>query len=82
MRKKISQRDALMYRKRVEELESILERQKSRYSSEWSPGFVNIESLTLSDLSYAKIATARILNHAVVAVCDVGNRVRFYADKL
>lgn len=79
---KISQRQARYFRKRALELEAVIDRQKQRWSGEWAPGWVNIETLTLSDVSFAKIATTRSLGHAVVVIADSEKRIRFYADKL
>jgi hypothetical protein len=81
-RMKISQRQARRDRKRLEEVEAILARQKNRWSSEWVAGWINIETLAVPEISFAKIATARLLGHAVIVTPDSGNSVRFYAVKL
>lgn len=79
----ISQRQAREYRRRMIEAEATLQRQKSRWVSEWTPGWVNIETLFLSDASFARIETARKLGHAVIAVPGGrNNEVMFYAEKL
>jgi hypothetical protein len=82
MTNSISQREARKLRKRVTQLEEILRNQKNRWRSEWGPGWVNIERVTLSDAAYAKIATARLLNHAVIVLPDTANEIRFYAERL
>lgn len=83
MSKKISQRTARMYKKRCEEMERILSRQRNRWASEWAAGWINIETLILEPASFAKVATARLLKHAVVLQCgDDGRTVRLYADQL
>jgi hypothetical protein len=79
---KIGQKQAAFYRKRAMELERVLAYQKNRWAGTFSPGWVNIATLTLADTSYAKIETARLLGHAVLVVPDINNQVRFYADKL
>lgn len=80
--KKIGRRQAMWYRKEAMRLEMVLANQRNRWASEFRPGMVNIETLTLSDASFAKIETARKLGHAVIVIPDSGNRVLFYADKL
>jgi hypothetical protein len=80
---KISQRQARYYRKRTMELESILARQKHRWSLDWAPGWVNIEALILNDSAFAKVDTARKLGHAVVvSPGSKYNEIVFYAEKL
>lgn len=79
---KISQRQASYYRKRCMELEEILSRQRNRWASDWSPGWVHIESLTLADASFAKVTTARLLGHAVVLIPGNGTSVMLYADRI
>jgi hypothetical protein len=79
---KISQREARRLQKRVYELECVLNRQKNRWASDWGAGWVNIESLILTPESFAKVATARLLGHAVVIIPSTDNAVRLYADKL
>lgn len=79
---KISQRQAQRDRKRLDEVEAILKRQKNRWATDWVPGWINIETLTVPDTAFAKIATARLLGHAIVISPDSGNSIRFYADKL
>ena len=81
-RKKISQAMARMYQRNCAEMESILSRQRNRWASDFAPGWINIQSLTIDDASHARIATARLLKHAVVVQVDSGNIIRFYADKL
>jgi len=78
---KISQREARRLRKRVIELEQQFWRMRNRWATDFGPGWVNIETLTLSDASYAKLSTARKLDHAVVVVMGDNNRALFYADR-
>lgn len=79
----ISQRQARLYRKQVLEMKDIFSRQRNRWSSDWSPGWVKIETILLSDTSFAKITTARLLGHAIVIVPQGdSNKVMLYADKL
>jgi hypothetical protein len=82
MNMKISQRQARYYRKRTQDLEGVLARQKQRWATEWSPGWINIESIRLPDASFARIDTARKLGHAVIAVPRDNNEILFYAEKL
>jgi hypothetical protein len=80
---KISQRQARADRKRVVELESILRNQKNRWKTDWTPGWLNIETLSVPEITLAKISTARVLGHAVIAVPDSrDNIIRFYAEPL
>lgn len=76
----ISQREARKLRKRVAELENILQRQKRAFTSEW-PSSVSIARLIPSDVHMACIKTARKLDHAVVVVPD-GNELVFFASVL
>ena len=79
----ISQREARRLQKRVDELESVILRQKNRWSSDWSPGWVSIETLVLTPESYAKVTTARVLGHALILVpSSLGTEVRMYAERL
>lgn len=80
---KISQARARYYKKRMEEMDTILRRQKNRWALEFAPGWVNIEAICLTPESYAKLSTARLLGHAVVVVpANRGTEVRLYADRL
>lgn len=79
---KISQRQAREYRRRMTEAEATLQRQKGRWASDWSPGWVNIETLQVNETEYAAISTARKLEHAIVLVPSTGNQVLVYAEKL
>lgn len=83
VRKPISQKEARRLRKRVQELEKTLADQKSAWRSTWSADWVHLESLTLSTESYAKVMTARKLDHAVIVILgSAGTNVNLYADKL
>ena len=80
---KISQRQARADRKRLIELERILRDQKNRWKMDWMPGWLNIETLSVAKITHAKLATARVLGHAVIAVPDSrDNIIRFYAEPL
>jgi len=79
---KISQREAHRLRRRVIELEDIIRRQKLRWSRDFAPGWVNIESLSVTPVEFGKIHVARTLGHAVIAIPDRDNNVLLYADKL
>jgi hypothetical protein len=80
--RKISQRQAQYYRKQNLELTKTLADQKNRWKSDWDPGWVNIETLSIPDVSFAKITTARLLSHTIIVTSDIGNQLRFYAVKL
>jgi hypothetical protein len=80
--KKISQREAKSLRVRVLELERILEKQKDRWASDWSEGWINIATVRLEPVDHAKIKTARLLHHAVVALPEGTDIIRFYAESL
>ena len=73
---KISQREARALRKRVAELETVLDRQRNAWRAEW-PNGVNIA--TVSHHETAVVAhVARKLGHAVVVTTD-GDVLRFFA---
>jgi hypothetical protein len=81
--KHISQSDARWYKRRAEDAERTLKNQKSRWAEEFSPGWVNIETLCLSSAEFAAVSTARLLGHAVIVVPeDKGTNVRLYAEPL
>ncbi len=83
MRRKISQDDARRFKKRCEELERILAMQKNCWRSEWSYGWVNISNIRLEPSEFAKIATARLLKHAVLVQADSDrSTIKLYADSL
>lgn len=75
----ISQREARRLRKRVQELEELLTRERRTWGAEY-PGGVNIASAAYGkDTTVnAAVMTARKLGHAVVCVADDAS-VRFYA---
>jgi hypothetical protein len=80
--KKIGQRQAARYLRRVRELEHQINRQKNAFASDFGPGWVNIATLTLNDPAYSAIKTARLLGHAVVCVPSGSQTVYLYASKL
>ena len=80
--RKIGQRQAQYYRKQYLELQKLLADQKNRWKSDWVPGWTNIASIRLEPADFAKIATARLLGHAVVVQVQYSDQVNFYADKL
>ena len=82
MRKKISQQQARLLQRRVIELEAVLDGQKNRWREDWSPGWVNIWNLTVSEDTFARVSTARLLGHAVIVVPAGSDTVRFYAERL
>ena len=77
---KISQAKARWYKKRAEEAERTLELQRNHWEGEWSDGWIHIQTLKIDGASFARLATARLLKHAVCV--QVGSdTIRFYADK-
>ena len=72
----ISQREAKRLRKRVAQLESILDAQKRRWNNEW-PGSTVIHRLPTDAVSLAIVATARALSHAVVVTTE-DNKLKFW----
>ena len=82
-RKKISQGEAWSLRHQVKRLLREQERMRNRWSMEWADGWANIDTFVLSDAQFARVATARLLGHAVVVVpSGNSNTVRLYADRL
>jgi hypothetical protein len=79
MAKLISQREARRLRKRVTILEDIIERQRRDYSQDWFGG-VDIGRYEFTTVAIPEIVrTARRLGHAVVAVGDDTDTIRFIA---
>jgi cytidylate kinase len=70
--KRISQRDARGYRKRVAELESRESDRRQRWSSTWPGGCViaSIDIGTWGVSALSAVKTARALQHPVVATVD------------
>lgn len=75
---KISQREARRLRKRVEELETLEERRRQAWKSEY-PGGVFLEGIVVQPWTYAAMKTARKLGHAVVITTNGENTIQFYA---
>lgn len=62
----ISQREAMRFRKRVSELESLIAKQRKKWSAEYVGG-INLGSITMERSFLAgRIEAARLLGHAVV----------------
>lgn len=79
---KISQREARNLRKRVAELEQILDRQRSIWASEWPKG-IHIDNVEVKSEEWHIVNTARKLGHAVVAVPIEGSfKLRMYGCPL
>ena len=79
---KISQREARRLQKRVAALEYTLNKQRQSYASDWGADWVHLESLTLSDASFAKVNTARRLSHAVIVLPQGNSSINLYASRL
>ena len=78
--KKISQTEARKLRRRVAELEGVLDRQRRRWASDY-PGGVEICSARFDSENALPVAvrTARSLGHAVVVIASNEGYVRFQA---
>lgn len=75
----ISQREALRLKKRVEELESVLELQRRKWCATY-PGGTHLGSVTLErHWLVGRIEGARMLNHAVVVTEDSDGKLNFHA---
>ena len=79
MRKRISQREARAFKKRMGELEALEQKRISAWSGDW-PG-LHLGSVILSDAFYHAIKTARRLGHPVIAVHGQDNTIHFYAAR-
>jgi hypothetical protein len=75
--KPISRREARALRKRVAELESILEQQRYRWAEEY-PGGTHIDDVTVDASVWATAHTARLLQHAVVVIPRSNNVLRLF----
>lgn len=64
---KISQREARQLKRRVNELETELNRQRHNWTEEW-PGGVRIDTVDVNESEYHIADTARNLGHAVVVI--------------
>lgn len=76
----ISQREARRLKKRVEELEQIINGQRNRFARSY-PGGTHIGTVTMErDWFLGRIEASRMLGHAVVAtVHDNNGKIEFYA---
>ena len=75
---KISQREARSLRKRVAELETVLDRQRNAWADSW-PGGVNIATFSADREIQTAIRTARSLNHACVVILKGDGDVAVFA---
>ncbi|MBA8886110.1 hypothetical protein FHW12_000301 [Dokdonella fugitiva] len=82
-RKAITQREAHALRKRVRELEDVLEGQRNAWVREWVGGthVASFETAQADD-RFAAIHTARRLGHAVVLVSNSYRVFNAYAIQL
>lgn len=76
--KRISQREARRLRQRVADLERRERRRREVWCGDWFGG-TDVGRVTVSADTYAALHTARRLSHALVAVTDNNNVVRFLA---
>lgn len=78
MAKKITQTEAHALKRRVAELEKVLNNQRNAWVREWPEG-VHLGSLQVSDTLYATLMVARKLKHAVVITLVNRNYIDFHA---
>lgn len=64
---KISQREARRLRKRVADLERADSARRERWTQNY-PGGTNIDTLTVSEVEWFIVRTARMLGHACVVI--------------
>ncbi|KAF1008944.1 MAG: hypothetical protein GAK28_00576 [Luteibacter sp.] len=76
-RRAISQKEARALQQRVHELEVKENNRRKQWVTEYPDG-VHIGSLSVSDVTFARVRTARLLGHAVV-VTEANNEINFYA---
>ncbi len=80
MTNRISQREARALRKRVAELERVIEGERNAYAAQWPCG-VHLGDITWPepDSRASAVYTARRLGHAVVAIHNGDRTIRLYA---
>lgn len=81
---KMSQREARTLKKRVAELEGILDKQRAAWAHEWPEG-VHLDTVSVNSSEWAIIRTARKLGHAVVVIpsaSDNPNKLHVYGIPL
>lgn len=76
--KRITQREAQALRKRVALLEAREDDRRTAWVKDY-PGGTYIGSVVLGEGDAARIRTARLLEHAVVATCVNGLEINLYA---
>lgn len=79
-RKTISQRDARKWKRRAEDLEALIQRQRSAYATSY-PGGTHLGHVFWDSANHVASAvhTAQRLGHAVVAVADGQLKFNLYA---
>jgi hypothetical protein len=79
-RKAITQREARALRKRVQQLEGMIERERSAWASEF-PGGTHLGRISWDGADHRASAayTARRLGHAVVVVASSARQLELYA---
>jgi hypothetical protein len=80
MTKPISQREARALRRRVQELEDTIDRQRNAWATDW-PNGTHLGSVNYGapNVLVAAARTARRLGHAVVVTCNDDNQMELYA---
>ncbi len=79
-RKLISQREARQWKRRAEDLEALIQRQRSTYAAEYPQG-THIGSVAWDNDTHIASAVhiAKRLGHAVIAVSDGSRKFNLYA---
>jgi hypothetical protein len=80
MSKAISQREARRLRRKVAELEGVLNDQRRVYAYDW-PSSTTITQIQPCESQLVAIKTARLLGHAVVAVPQNNGWLHLFAVK-
>jgi hypothetical protein len=82
-RRHISQHEAHRLLHTVNELRSVLEKQRNQWTKEW-PEAIHLGTIEVTPTDHAKISTARRLRHAVVLTLanGAGPYVELYASAL
>jgi hypothetical protein len=75
----ISQREARRLRKRVAELEQMIDGRNKRWAREY-PGGVGLGWINVDAIAVAQVRTARLLGHAVVVIAsDPADKLGLFA---
>lgn len=78
---KISQREARRLKKRVDELEGVLDKMNNSWVGEWPRG-CHLDTITVKSEEFHIVRTARKLGHAVVLVPSEYPKLHVYGCPL